>query len=241
MVDGFQIIRKWYSEILNREPDKGGIDFYLPQLKDGKLSEEELIKILRNSKEFQILEFEKMLKENSSNNSVEPIFSYIYKMNLWDGKSRSGPGSDLTHTKTIRTQIPSILKEFGIKSLSDIPCGDFYWLKEIPLDQIQYIGIDIVSEIIHENNKKYETKFRHFLKLDILSDNLPNTDLILCRDLFVHFLYKHIFEALKNIKKAVQNIFSPQILVQLRLIMILKQDNGERSISVWNHFIFQLH
>lgn len=38
-----------------------------------------------------------------------------------------------------------MLKKYSIKSILDIPCGDFSWMKKIELDGIEYIGADIVK------------------------------------------------------------------------------------------------
>ena len=134
-------------------------------------------------------------------NSVESIFSEIYRQNRWGGISRSGVGSDLKQTKIIRNELPKILKNFKITTILDIPCGDFFWLKEIDLGFLSYIGADIVEDIIN-NNEKYKLKNRKFVKLDIINDNLPKVDLILCRDLFIHFSFDDIWKSINNIKKS---------------------------------------
>ena len=84
----------------------------------------------------------------------------------------------------------------------DIPCGDFNWLKEVDLDFLSYTGADIVSDIIHQNNERFAKKNREFIQMDILTDELPTVDLILCRDLFTHIPLHDIFKAINNIKKS---------------------------------------
>jgi len=133
----------------------------------------------------------------------EEIFRDIYRINEWGGKgTRSGKGSEIGSTINIRKELPILLKELQIKSMLDIPCGDFNWIKEVDLDFLSYTGADIVPEIIDVNNKKYSSKFRKFIKLDIITQNLPQTDLILCRDLFIHLSFKDIFKAIENIKRS---------------------------------------
>jgi len=134
--------------------------------------------------------------------TTEKIFTDIYNENKWgDKESHSGPGSTLTQTETIRSELPEFLEEFHIHSILDIPCGDFNWMKEVNLDSISYIGADIVEKIIQINNEKYTKENRKFVKIDILRDELPQVDLILCKDLFMHFSYRDIFTAIENIKK----------------------------------------
>ena len=54
--------------------------------------------------------------------------------------------------KTLRNELPNLLQEFKVESMLDIPCGDFYWLKEVNLDFLTYTCADIVEHIIQENN-----------------------------------------------------------------------------------------
>ena len=144
-----------------------------------------------------------LFKRKYAHSSNESIFTDKFKNNLWGSKeSRSGQGSELAQTKILREQLPNLLTELKIKSMLDIPCGDFNWLKEVDLSFLSYVGADIVEELIHYNNENYNSENRKFLKLDIINDNLPKVDLILCRDLFIHFSYKDIFKSLDNIKKS---------------------------------------
>ena len=130
------------------------------------------------------------------------IFTDIYLNNKWGDKySLSGTGSNLNQTKIILKEIANTIKRYEIKNILDIPCGDFYWMREIDFTGLNYIGGDIVSELINENIKKFKRSNINFQIIDVLEDDIPDSDLIFCRDCFVHFSFEDIFEALKNIKK----------------------------------------
>jgi len=145
----------------------------------------------------------KKLKEKFSVSTAEWVFTKIYQKNLFKGnESRSGPGSSLEQTEIIRKKLPDLINELKIQSMLDIPCGDFFWLKEVDLNFIQYTGVDVVDDIISSNNKKYAKQNRNFIKLDILEDDLPKVNLVLCRDLLVHFSFNDIKKAVNNIKKS---------------------------------------
>lgn len=149
--------------------------------------------------------YNKWLKARYQSMSTEAIFTEIYKKKRWTNVgsiSRSGPHSELATTETIRIELPNLFKNLGITSLLDIPCGDFNWLKDVDLDFLSYTGADIVSDIIHQNNERYAKKNREFIQMDILADELPTVDLILCRDLLVHIPLHDIFKAINNIKKS---------------------------------------
>lgn len=135
--------------------------------------------------------------------SQKHIFSQIFKNNGWkSNESRSGPGSTLEQTKQIRIELQQLLRELEIKSIFDVPCGDFNWMKEINLEQLSYTGMDIVPALIEDNNKKFQNRHIKFTVGDLTKDKIPAVDLILCRDCLVHFSYKNIEKALKNIKKS---------------------------------------
>jgi len=134
--------------------------------------------------------------------SAKDIFTTIYKHSLWgDSASVSGAGSDLEGTEKIRKEIPKLLCSKNIKTVLDIPCGDFFWMKEMELEVDRYIGADIVTELI-ENNKKYENNKISFVEMDLLHDKLPEVQMILCHDCLFHFSYNDVVKALQNIKRS---------------------------------------
>jgi hypothetical protein len=131
------------------------------------------------------------------------IFERIYEENEWgDPESVSGPGSNLAQSSQVREHLPKILKSIGAETLLDIPCGDYWWMKEVNLNLDQYIGADVVAQLISDNNEKYGASNRQFECLDITTDKLPRTDLILCRDLLVHFTNREVFRSIQNIRSS---------------------------------------
>lgn len=72
----------------------------------------------------------------------------------------------------------------------------------IDLPISSYIGADILSELITENQKRYGSKKCHFLTLNLTSDPLPRANILLCRDCFVHLSIADIFLVLDNIKSS---------------------------------------
>ena len=140
--------------------------------------------------------------------SNEEIFTDAYQNNMWKAQeSRSGPGSDLAHTTTIRKELPMLAAKLGISSILDIPCGDFNWTQSVNFGSCKYIGADIVEELVSRNNEQYASNSRKFIKLNIVDNELPTVDLILCRDLFVHLPYADIVKALNNIRKSRSKYF----------------------------------
>ncbi len=129
---------------------------------------------------------------------AKEVFKDIYERKRWSGESFSGPGSDLDETRIVRKSLREVIDQYHIKSILDIPCGDWFWMQHVDLSGISYTGADIVEEIINDNQKYAATDLISFKLLDLLEDELPNHDLIFCRDCLVHFSYKDIRKALKN-------------------------------------------
>ncbi len=135
--------------------------------------------------------------------SVQEIFIEIYEKGYWrTAETVSGNGSDLGETETLRRELPGLLQKFGIKTLLDLPCGDFNWMRHTDLSGIQYIGADIVPEMIAANNQKFSAPNINFRKLDLITDPLPLVDCILVRDCLVHLSLDQIEQAIKNLKRS---------------------------------------
>jgi SAM-dependent methyltransferase len=134
---------------------------------------------------------------------MESTFAPFYEENRWgDDESVSGPGSSLERTVKLRGELPILLQELGASTLLDAPCGDFNWMKDTPLGVEQYIGADIIPDLIARNQRLYGNDQTQFLLLDLTRDKLPRADVILCRDCLIHFSYRHIAAAIKNFKRS---------------------------------------
>ncbi len=131
------------------------------------------------------------------------VFNFYFERKLFgDPDSLSGTGSSLAATATIRSALPPLLATLNMQVVLDVPCGDFNWAKEIDWKPFHYIGADIVSGLVERNRALYASDGVEFLTLDILTDPLPHCDLILCRDLFIHFPNDLIQSALRNISRS---------------------------------------
>lgn len=140
----------------------------------------------------------------SINISNKDLFKLIYDKNYWVNKNtRSGNGSDFTETPIIRLQLPYILKKYDIKTVLDLGCGEMFWQKEMDLPFLQmYIGADIVPNIIEHNKRTISDKRYSFVLLDIVEQEIPCADAIVCRDVFQHLTDHDIKKAIDNIKKS---------------------------------------
>jgi len=148
-------------------------------------------------------EFWGKLENNLLQLSPEEVFKEIYNNNFWSSEeSVSGKGSEIIQTGHLIDELQKIFNQFQIKSILDIGCGDFNWMKFMNLEKIRYIGADIVNEIVQKNKKKYYSDDIEFKKLNIINDKLPKVDLIFCRDCLGHFSFEHIKKSINNIIKS---------------------------------------
>lgn len=145
----------------------------------------------------------KVFDFRNSFRSRQRIFEELYRNGGWgDNETRSGTGSTLRNTQKIVQLLPALLKKYNIHSILDIPCGDFNWMKEVDLGNVTYVGADIVPELISGNKGKFENHLCSFFVADVVTDTLPQADLILCRDCLVHLSNDDVFDALRNIRRS---------------------------------------
>ncbi|MET9513754.1 class I SAM-dependent methyltransferase [Streptomyces sp. NPDC002994] len=131
------------------------------------------------------------------------LFTAIYRTNRWgSGETRSGPGSEVQRMKRVIIQLGDLIRELGIRSVLDAPCGDFNWMQYVDLGGAGYTGGDIVEELIADNAVRHEAPGRTFQLLDFTAERVPRVDLILCRDALVHFSYQHVIEALTRFRES---------------------------------------
>ena len=158
-----------------------------------------VIKSVAKTLPFVPAAYEAYWNRRRSRMPTQQIFRDVFQKNTWQGiDSVSGPGSELGQTKAIIAALPELLREFGVATLLDMPCGDFHWMRLVDLHNIRYIGADIVDELVC-HNKKYESDNVSFVHANLLFDNLPEVDLVLCRDCLVHFSFADIYRSFRNI------------------------------------------
>lgn len=153
-----------------------------------------ILSISRNEVEAMIL---------SGQHTPFELFNNMYSINYWGcDESLSGGGSTLASTQVIRTELPRLILALGVKSLLDAPCGDYNWMKTLDLPIDKYYGIDIVEELIVSNKKQYKNNKNNFYCLNLIVDELPHTDLILCRDCLAHLSLDNAVSVIKNFKRS---------------------------------------
>ena len=135
--------------------------------------------------------------------SDEEVFTgFVAAYRRYGDESLSGPGSSLEQTAVLRERLPLLLEQMGIRSLLDAPCGDFNWMRRVRLGLDQYLGVDMLAELIEHNQRHHTTATRTFRRADLRIDTLPSMDAILCRDCLVHLSFANAIAVLRNFKRS---------------------------------------
>jgi lipopolysaccharide biosynthesis glycosyltransferase len=180
----------------------------------------------------------KLLLDEQKKNKFEMLttnaerFSYIYKENLWgssDNPSRpffSGDGS--SNALVVNTYVGAIslfINSLDFKpSVIDLGCGDFYIGSRIRGIFDKYIACDIVQPLIEFNEKKFSSLNVDFRVLDIVSDQLPSSDIVIIRQVFQHLSNSQIQAVLGKIN----HNFDYLIVTEERLY----NDRIEKNIDI---------
>ena len=129
-------------------------------------------------------------------------FKAIYDTGVWqhghDTTPGSGQGSSLAATEALRQALPALLNELNARTLLDVGCGDFSWMQHVSIEQ-DYVGVDVVESVVDANSKLYGRAGRDFKALDATSDELPDADVVLCREVMFHLSFDDMQKLLRNV------------------------------------------
>lgn len=73
---------------------------------------------------------------------------------------------------------------------------------ETELGVDEYIGVDLVEEMIDLNNRKFGNEHVRFASLDLTRDALPRVDVIFSRDCLVHLTSADALRIIENFKRS---------------------------------------
>ena len=127
-------------------------------------------------------------------------FTNIFLNNIWGNtESISGDGSTINYTSSIRKHLPKLIAELKVRNIFDAGCGDYNWFKEIDLPkEVNYIGADIVEELIVDLKYKYAQENINFIQFDLVEDKINTFDLVICRDVLFHLPHQDKINFLNN-------------------------------------------
>jgi SAM-dependent methyltransferase len=137
-------------------------------------------------------------------NSVTETFTRIYRQKRWSlnaGSStdfESGPGSIGPAADSYVKMIEQLISEHNIHSVVDLGCGDFQIGARVAPLVDQYIGLDVVDELIKANKRSAPVN-ASFELLDATMQRIPEADVILIRQVLQHLSNGEILQILSNL------------------------------------------
>jgi hypothetical protein len=92
-------------------------------------------------------------------NKIEETFNEIYEDKKWGvnfaNMGSSGPGSNMIQAREYMEYLQVFIHLNKIKSITDVGCGDFQFMRHVNLKNIRYLGVDCVKSLIKYNNKTF--------------------------------------------------------------------------------------
>lgn len=130
--------------------------------------------------------------------SLRPIFQSVYENQRWG--HGSGPGSKPENTVEYRAFLKRFMEANRVRSVTDLGCGDWQFSHMIDWSQVDYLGLDVVPEIVAQNRNRFalpNVRFEEFTSID----DLPGGDLLLSKEVLQHLPNRMIAEYLVAIRR----------------------------------------
>jgi Methyltransferase domain len=146
------------------------------------------------------------IRQQYSHLSVAEAFTQTYRTKLWGSVGGdeffSGDGSLDKFAAPYVEWLTRFIAERNINTVVDLGCGDFRIGQRIcSANSVNYVGVDIVSELISYNESQFGSERVSFKCANIIEDDLPSGDICLIRQVFQHLSNKQIAGVLTNCSK----------------------------------------
>ncbi|MBP7273072.1 MAG: class I SAM-dependent methyltransferase [Saprospiraceae bacterium] len=172
-------------------------------------------KIVKNWRIFSARYFSEKMTKSTSN---QEVFSTIYRQNRWGNWERSdnfysGPGSYGQAADIYVEMMVNFIEQHNISSMLDLGCGDFNIGNKITqaLPNLNYIGVDVVPELISHHTQKYGRQNVRFQTIDAVQDDLPDAQLIAIRQVLQHLNNQEIIKIIPKLSKFQYNIITEHL------------------------------
>ena len=138
-------------------------------------------------------------------------FQSVYTQGVWGKEGNapffSGAGSQGPAAEFYVEQMAGVLEQHSQElgrplNAVDLGCGDFGIGRALVerLQDLHYLGCDIVPELVAHNAAKYGSERVRFKTLDAVCDPLPEGDVCLVRQVFQHLSNADIWEVLAGMR-----------------------------------------
>lgn len=142
--------------------------------------------------------------ENQEKTCIE-VFTTIYDNLAWgvaeDGDPSSGWGSFPVNAKPYMDFLVNFINENQIQSVVDLGCGTWEFSRFIDWGNVKYTGVDAVANVVALNQQKFGNSNISFIHGDILTMDLPEGELMVCKEVLQHLKNEDIQLFLSRISK----------------------------------------
>ena len=114
------------------------------------------------------------------------IFTGKYDGSDGDWAGTSGPGSDPYYNIPYRAFLESFLRMNCIGSMVDIGCGDWQFSRYLDLGGIDYLGLDLVEQVVARNRERFGTPSIRFEVMPERLEDVPGAHLLVIKDVLQH-------------------------------------------------------
>ena len=120
----------------------------------------------------------------------EEAFTRIYDHATWgrnsEGRGYSGGGSLVSNAQPYMDFVEDFIKQHNIKTVVDVGCGDWEFSRHMDWNGVTYTGYDVVKSVIERDIQRFGSPTVRFVHANFLKEDLPQADLLLCKDVLQH-------------------------------------------------------
>jgi len=111
-------------------------------------------------------------------------FAAIYRADAWT--NGSGPGSLPSVNRPYIAFLEAFIRNNGVRRIIDVGCGDFQLMAAVDLSGVDYIGYDVVDEVVDANRRRHGCENRSFREMPSSLEELTTGDLAIVKDVLIH-------------------------------------------------------
>ena len=155
--------------------------------------------------------------------------------------ARSGSGSTVSTTGTVRRFLEETVRNFELGGVVDVPCGDLNWMVHVDgFHELQYFGGDVSSVVIEDHQEAFkDAENTNFGLVDIVASDLysqnsairgifdrrdVNGVVVVVRQLMQHLSRVECLQVLLNFKELASKTQTP---VYVMLTTYLRGNGNE--------------
>ena len=128
---------------------------------------------------------------------LRDVFERAYGDGRWGVGFGSGHGSRPGATREYRAFLEDFLRANRVRRVLDYGCGDWQLARLIDWQGASYVGVDVVPALIDRNRREFAKPGVEFIVAPDDPAELPDADLLLCKDVLQHLPVADIDEILR--------------------------------------------